>query len=356
MFFFPQGAHDSNLKFLTSVTKDTTDTSGEGGHGGWAFLRLGILHLALNEPAKAVTNLQSAIRNVKDGQEDLLVIWESLADAYHARGSHSAALKAYEKVVQLCREDVRYSSKSSLYAQWQIGTIKQVLGKYDEAIEVFRGILSNADSAEYVPALKGLGESILSQAGEMAEAHINKNVVDNCEEALVHLTKAAGLRPDIASLWKLMGEACTMLHTLPASIAIFKRAPGILIGKADDFVTLEKAEIVALGARCFLRSLKIHDSDAGVWHNLALNYQAQRDMQNERVEALTESFGPKAVLAAKKAIALDPKGHAHWNLLGVLAFKSENFALAQHAFIKSTRVESNATAWTNLGFLYLVLG
>ena len=344
---------------MTSVTKDSTGTSGEGGHGGWAYLRLGILHLALNEPAKAVTNLQSAIRNVKDGQEDLLVIWESLADAYHSRGSHSAALKAYDKVVQLCREEEKYSAKSSLYAQWQIGTIKQVLGKNDEAVGVFREILSDPNSENYVPALKGLGESILSQAKEMAEAHVNKNVVDSCEEALVYLTKAAGLRPDIASLWKLMGEACTLIHTLPASIAIFKRVPGILIGKGDDFVTLEKAEIIALGARCFLRSLKIHDSDAGVWHNLALNYQAQRETAKEGGDPQKQrgdDLDSKAVLAVKKAIALDPKGHSHWNLLGVLAFKTEKYALAQHAFIKSTGAESNAMAWTNLGFLYLVLG
>jgi Flp pilus assembly protein TadD len=59
---------------------------------------------------------------------------------------------------------------------------------------------------------------------------------------------------------------------------------------------------------------------------------------------------------ARKSLSLDPTNHAVWNLLGVIAFEADNHRLAQHAFIKSVTTESNSTAWTNLGILYLVLG
>eukprot|EP00095_Tigriopus_kingsejongensis_P006860 maker-scaffold176_size284796-snap-gene-1.23 protein:Tk06860 transcript:maker-scaffold176_size284796-snap-gene-1.23-mRNA-1 annotation:"conserved hypothetical protein" len=64
----------------------------------------------------------------------------------------------------------------------------------------------------------------------------------------------------------------------------------------------------------------------------------------------------RATVAIKKAIKLQPKGHSHWSLFGVVALKAENYALAQHAFIRSIEAENNAMAWTNLGILYLMKG
>lgn len=45
-------------------------------------------------------------------------IWESLGDAYMTRGSWHAALKSFQKVIQL--------SPTNIYATFQIGTVKLV--------------------------------------------------------------------------------------------------------------------------------------------------------------------------------------------------------------------------------------
>lgn len=53
---------------------------------------------------------------------------------------------------------------------------------------------------------------------------------------------------------------------------------------------------------------------------------------------------------------LNSKNHQYWNALGVVASCKgiENYALAQHSFIKSVQVEqNNVVAWTNLGATYL---
>ena len=74
------------------------------------------------------------------------------------------------------------------------------------------------DSPTYVPALKGLSESLLSSAAENLEAHLNLKSLDQTKEALVILVQAASIQPGLACLWKLMGEACTHLWQLPMEL------------------------------------------------------------------------------------------------------------------------------------------
>ena len=92
---------------------------------------LGMLYLELDDAPGAILSLQSALRSRPD---DPLAL-ESLADAYKSRGSYSAALKAYDRVLALRPDD-------SIYAMFQIGTVKHLLGKYDEATVAFRYRLS----------------------------------------------------------------------------------------------------------------------------------------------------------------------------------------------------------------------
>ena len=90
------GRHQENLSLLSRVTREA------GGRGGctWAWLRLGVHHLATDQPGLAVTSLQSALRSSPDN----VTCWEALGDAYMARGSYVAARKAFEKVLTLACE------------------------------------------------------------------------------------------------------------------------------------------------------------------------------------------------------------------------------------------------------------
>ena len=51
------------------------------------------LHSLNSDPTAAILSLQSAIRTDPGDAH----AWEGLADAYRARGSYSAAMKAYDK-------------------------------------------------------------------------------------------------------------------------------------------------------------------------------------------------------------------------------------------------------------------
>ena len=64
----------------------------------------------------------------------------------------------------------------------------------------------------------------------------------------------------------------------------------------------------------------------------------------------------RAFQSLKKALALRPKDHDLWNVLGVFAAYHEDFGLAQHAFIRSITLQPHPVAWANLGLIYFVQG
>ena len=102
--------------------------SSSASHCRWAHVRLGVLYLS-SDPTAAILSLQSAIRTDPGDAH----AWEGLADAYRARGSYSAAMKAYDKVLRLCPE--------SVYAELQIGVLKLTLGRHSDAIDHFRSVI-----------------------------------------------------------------------------------------------------------------------------------------------------------------------------------------------------------------------
>lgn len=80
----------------------------------WAYFQLGLSYLEKKEYEKAIGYLRIVLRLNPDYSE----CWESLADAYLARGAYIAALKCYQKTVEL--------TSNTLYSILQIATIKRV--------------------------------------------------------------------------------------------------------------------------------------------------------------------------------------------------------------------------------------
>ena len=163
-----QERHEENLSFLTSITSK--------GGANWAQMRLGFHYLAVDEASKAIICLQTVLRTDKNNPKVL----ESLADAYFQRGSYTSALKAYEKVLEL--------RKDGLYPRLQIASIKLKLGYFLESKTALKEILDQDPT--YVPALKVMAECLLSQAREYLNECIDKNAVDNCQEAIEYLVTA----------------------------------------------------------------------------------------------------------------------------------------------------------------------
>lgn len=139
--------------------------------------------MATDDPSKAIMSLQMVLRS--DAQN--LTAWESLADAYFTRGSFTSALKAYDKVLHL-------QTHGSLYAQLQIATIKLKLGYFREAKLALRDEIL-AKEQNYVPALKTMAECLLQEAADFYAQCIDKNVLDNCQEAVAYLVVAINQSP-----------------------------------------------------------------------------------------------------------------------------------------------------------------
>lgn len=72
--------------------------------------------------------------------------WECLGEAYLSRGGYTAALKAFTKANEL--------NPDAVYNIYKIALIKQILGKYADAVAEYTQIIQKSEN--YVPALKGI--------------------------------------------------------------------------------------------------------------------------------------------------------------------------------------------------------
>ncbi|KAF3850705.1 hypothetical protein F7725_012477 [Dissostichus mawsoni] len=310
---------DTALAILQSVIEKATPGSAK-----WAWMRRGLYYLKVGEYQQAVSeymsiiehfihvsSLQAALR----ADPDDWVCWECLGEAYLNRRSFTAALKAFGKAHQL--------QPASIYSVYQAAAIKQTLGKFREAVAEYLQITAQQD---YVPALKG---------------------------------GAVELRPDLSCLWKLLGDACTAVSTVsPNRAQVLMPGPLAGLDPNTQSHTLNQAQTLKVGERCYARALKLMSEVPSLWYDLGLNYYRQSSLTCPSDEDQNSSslLLEKAKQCLKKAIMMDSGNHNYWNALGVISMSKglENFALAQHCFIKSIQVEpNNVVAWTNLGTLYL---
>ncbi|XP_040277485.1 tetratricopeptide repeat protein 37 isoform X1 [Bufo bufo] len=329
---------DAALAILSSVTERAS-----AGTAKWAWLRRGLFYLRVGQHSKAVSDLHAALRaDPKDPN-----CWECLGEAYLSRGGYSTALKSFMKASEL--------NPDSIYSAYKIASIKQILGTYAEAVTEYQHIIQK--SAEYVPALKGLGECQLMLAKGALADFLDAKAVDFIEKALEYLTRAVQQRPDLLCLWKLLGDSCTCLHLVsPTKVRV--NVLGALVGQNTGQKLLNKSEILEIGGRCYGRALKLQPS-ANIWCDLGMNYyyQAQLLLLSDHTRSNQNALLEKSVQCIKKSIMMDSSNHQYWNALGVVCCSKDvnNKALAQHAFIKSIQCQqNNAIAWTNLGALYLL--
>ncbi|PSN51235.1 Tetratricopeptide repeat protein 37 [Blattella germanica] len=320
---------DANVQLLTYVTQTVGCIQAK-----WAWLRLGLHHIDKGNHQQAIDSMLSVIR--ADPTDSYS--WECLADAYYGRGAYTASMKSYQKVLELDPEAV--------YPAFQMGNIKQ-------------NLLYNHPT--YVPALKGLGETYLCQARNYLSRQLVGCCRDSCQRAVDVLIKAAQERKDLSCLWKLVGDACTLVVQLPvkySQLCVMTWITNSDDEEKNELTVLEKEQVFQLGIRCYCRALSININNINnslLWHDVAHLYNLQANFRTE--PEVKQQLREHALAAIKKSIHLNSKDWQHWNLLGVIAASPElsKLALAQHAFIKAIQLENNAMTWTNLGTLYLSL-
>ncbi|PIK43922.1 putative tetratricopeptide repeat protein 37-like [Apostichopus japonicus] len=181
------GEQDKAFDLYNSVTSKSAP-----GTAKWAWLRLGLYHFKFGDPTDAINSFQSALR----------------ADP---------------------------SDK--------IAAIKQTLGLYSEAVLDYDEVLK--ETKNYVPALKGQGETFLRLAQMSLVDFFNGRAVDYVEKAIQTVARASVLRPDLCCLWSILGSACSLL--VPVDRDLIRLNQALKIVKIAKDICARKKPYSSLG-------------------------------------------------------------------------------------------------------------
>lgn len=324
------GEDDQNAMFLKTITGQLPIQRAK-----WAWLRLGLIQMRLDSLDDAVQSLQNALRADPNDKH----CWECLGEAYLRRNSLVAALLSFKKCLEFDPKD--------FFSLYQIANIKKEQEEFREATVEYTNALEVRP--DYVPALKGLAETHLLLARQYLTQSLYGLALDSCEAALAVLGRAVPFAQDLVCLWKLLTDACLLPATMGMADYRLRIPASLLDGEVSE-ERPDRGMLLSLAERFSIKALTLKPKVAGLWHDLGLSYY----LQGESGKAGAHQ---RALVSIQKAVSLNPKDPEHWNLLGVVAQARgiENFALAQHCFIKSIQLQtSNPVAWTNLGTLYLL--
>lgn len=340
------GEHDKNYALLQAATQNRG--------GAWAWLRLGLHFLAQHEPQSAISALQRCLQLQQNNMQAL----ESLGDAYLARGSYVAAQKVHERVL--------LHDPTAVYPRCQIAKIQLCVGEPLNAIAQYEAALQYSIDEKLVSvSYIGMAQAHIVIASNNALTNHLENTLSHCVLAVKSLDKARELQPNSVSVWKLLGEACCLLHKLPQYLK--ERGvliPARLVNLETDAEAMTRADlstVLQLASKCFSAAVQLNQSDDNMWHDLGLSYylQAKHLHQQEGTEYPSEnvvSFMNRATTCLKKSLHLSPLSSETWNTLGIVSVDktNQNLALAQHCFIRSTQLKPSPRNWTHLGAFYIV--
>ncbi|XP_064475190.1 tetratricopeptide repeat protein 37-like [Ornithodoros turicata] len=324
------GENDQNVMFLKAITSQMPIQKAK-----WAWLRLGLIQMQQDALNDAVQSLQNALRADPKNKH----YWECLGEVYLRRKSLAAALMSFKKCLELDPQD--------FFSLYQIANIKKEQEEYKEATIDYRKALDV--NPDYVPALKGCAEAHLLLARQYLTQSLYGLALDSCQAALDSLGQAVPFARNLVCLWKLLADICL----LPAVMGISDyrlHIPGSLLDENVWEDHPDRDVLLVLAERFIMKALTLRPKIAGLWQDLGLSYYLQG------VNGKDDAFH-KALVSVQKAVSLNPRDPAGWNMLGVVAQAKgvKRDALAQHCFIKSVQLESsNPVAWANLGALYLV--
>ncbi|KAJ3035493.1 Tetratricopeptide repeat protein 37 [Rhizophlyctis rosea] len=349
----------------------------------WAHKQLGTIALVVNDYIEAIGHFQTVLRlDTKD-----VLSWEGLGEAYGYEGKYQAALKAFARAIEL--------EERSIYSHYQMALLTFKLRLYAEAAEMFRHTnqlaVSAADNQVHMPSLKGLCDSLLALSAECYQKGAYGESLQSLNEALKKLVDAGVVTRNVQSMTKLLADICLSYRQfVPARVDLADMVSiGALLPQLD-------AEIARLGMReiedtaspvtgtvvdvnldqilaCAIRAYRLSiglcsaagtkeskDLAAGYWHDMGLAYFYRWELRRAGTGGLDSTGGDQllalAVRCARIALGTHPGNDIYWNALGVYTLDSDP-KISQHSFIRAIECNSrNAAPWSNLGYLYLILG
>lgn len=280
-----------------------------------------------------------------------------------------ASMKAFLRVTEL--------DPSSVYAHYQIATVKQKLGMYVEAIEQYNLTLEKAQikgEENHIPSLKGLGDCYLALTMEYYQSGYYGRAVESLGHGLSITLRAIRANSKIQCLWKLAGDLCVTAPLLPNYLNLISMEPivnlveiakqvdldlklhlskdidslGIKLITDSDFSNFRNADLLVIILTCGCLAYKYaivlsgnqSNTAPALWYDLGVNYyhlyqylsSDGNDVENNH--EYISSLLTVAIRNIKIALKFEPTNYNFWNALGVMTF-IEDAKISQHAFIKA---------------------
>ncbi|CAO1616349.1 unnamed protein product [Parajaminaea phylloscopi] len=334
----------------------------------WAWKAIGIVRLEKSSPQEAINPLHIALRT--DAMDASL--WQRLGEAYSLTGRLTAALKAFERALEL-----------GLAEPWQtrysIADIRREWGEFDEALAILDGIL--AERPDDFGVLAAAAETRLLKSRHESEMGLAQRAASSLLLALQQAARAIRLQPLLRSAWKVASDVCFDLSSsalghdtlssatdvlmelvqMAAEQDVDRNLPAVRVANMDSvegaFKNASGDPRKSLLTICaYLNKLRVllcasnDDLIGSAWADLAIVFT--RLAKGNEPESRS-SLVKEAIACAKEALNHEPANASFWLLLGNLTF-ADNFKVAQHAFVRAIESSLNdPEPWTNLGMLYL---
>lgn len=294
----------------------------------WPYRALGIVALAASNYSGAVKYFQHCLRLAPDDANS----WVGLGEAYTHSGRYVSANKALNKALDL--------DPSSFSALYMLSLAQGETLQFSEAVQSLKKAMSLAPASS---ALVGaLVNNHIKASNYFLATYRLGDAVDHAKDALAAAADALQIDPTSATMWNGVALACSVVLSaqghfdrieprMLAQIALALDAPAPDSVESLMVLALEQAAEVAGPTR---------GGKAAACYNLATAHH-----RTSRRSAAIEQL--------KRALTLEPHNASFWNLYGVV-IAEVNPRVAQHCFVRSLSLNGrSASAWANLGLLYL---
>ncbi|KAF1317770.1 hypothetical protein FI667_g14569, partial [Globisporangium splendens] len=360
-----QGKRELNVKLWedTAQEQEAAPT--------WALLRLA-QHLVDNDDERAVGKLHLVLRNDPFNAQ----YWVTLGHVYRHFGKLVSAQKSYLKAIEL--------GETNWCVMCELARIEGALLFFTEAFEHIEPLVdasspcTNAEQQSVVSML--YAELLFKQAKYLCAEGLYGRAAGNLKKASSFMKRlsSSGIASS-AEGFKLIGD----IHCFA-----FYLSPSDFDAREGDDESTSWTEFISDGRKAYeaVVALSTKSSDAassadlaqvhfdvGVcsWYEAqalctvhgihffgfehlnsprALQLSADIEKQTPEVLASVKKLKDKARTSFRDALKANPEYGLAWNGLGVV---HDHVLVKQFAWIRAIQIESNESAWANLGMLYV---
>lgn len=344
----------------------------------WPFAALGVVEMNKQQYSKSIVHFQKALRIAPDDYH----CWVGLGESYHNSGRYIAAERAFHQAESLERGR---SENETWFAKYMLANVRRETGAYDQAIEGYESVLSirQTDFGVSLALLLTLTESAWAnlEAGKFGEA------AKRAEKALNTISSICKSRTDAFNLWKAVGDACSLLASVPVHAETMDIAElsqlltcGSEPGDLEIFKELDDIQLSALqepdqngdvagdlsnsdlylvagnlaNKRAIVVASKDHHAQAVSWYNLGWMEHRLSISPSQEFRSKKRSLQKASMKCFKRAIELEAGNSEFWNAFGI-SIMHIHATLSQHAFVRALHLnDKSARVWTNLGAFYMI--